>query len=86
MEPCSLYVDAEHHLLVGLISTDSLYVAGDEPVPFSPHKGCNEPFDANDVAPAPEGTTHAKSLVQVSRLAVNFIKKKKYPHGLILVP
>ena len=71
MEPCSLHFDAGHYLLVRRISLDVFYGAGDEPVPFSPRKGCNEPFDANDVAPALEGTTHAKSLVQVSSLATH---------------
>jgi hypothetical protein len=39
----------------------------------SPHKGCNEPFDAKDVVPAPEGVSHDDSLVQVSCYARHVI-------------
>jgi hypothetical protein len=38
----------------------------DDCVPFSPHKGCGEPFDANDVAPAQFEGPYASGLVQVS--------------------
>ena len=31
----------------------------------SPHKRCNEPFDANDVARAVDGVSHPDCLVQV---------------------
>jgi hypothetical protein len=31
----------------------------------SPHRGCDETFDADDVAPAPSGVDHAETLVQV---------------------
>jgi len=31
---------------------------------YCPHKGCNEAFDADDIVPAAEGTSHAPSLVQ----------------------
>ena len=41
------------------------------PVPIcfcSPYKNCNEPFDLNDVAPAPVGASKLKGLVQVCDL------------------
>jgi len=34
---------------------------------YCPHKGCNEPFDANDVAPAPAEASQADGLVQCPR-------------------
>ncbi|KAJ6571824.1 hypothetical protein B0H19DRAFT_669789 [Mycena capillaripes] len=32
---------------------------------YCPHKGCDETFDTDDVAPAPSGVNHAATLVQV---------------------
>ena len=40
----------------------------------SPHKGCNEPFDAKDVVPAPEGVSHDDALAQVSCYAKHVIE------------
>lgn len=34
-------------------------------LPSSPHKGCSEPFDVNDVAPAQSGKHYASGYVQV---------------------
>ncbi|KAF7350514.1 RBR-type E3 ubiquitin transferase [Mycena venus] len=34
---------------------------------YCPHKGCDEEFDADDVAPAPSGVKHAATLVQCPR-------------------
>ncbi|KAJ7637073.1 hypothetical protein FB45DRAFT_908153 [Roridomyces roridus] len=34
---------------------------------YCPHKGCDESFDANDIAPAPSGVEHAQTLVQCPR-------------------
>lgn len=34
---------------------------------YCPHKGCDEAFDADDVAPAPSGVKHAATLVQCPR-------------------
>lgn len=44
---------------------------------YCPHKGCNEPFDANDVAPAPEGASHSKGLVQCPRCRKTLCKDCK---------
>jgi hypothetical protein len=43
----------------------------------SPRKGCHEPFDANDVAPAPSGTDHVEELVQVCCLAIVFVTEEE---------
>jgi len=37
---------------------------------YCPYKGCNEPFDANDVAPTRSGVSHAANVVQVSRCSI----------------
>ncbi|KAJ7901601.1 hypothetical protein B0H13DRAFT_2027665 [Mycena leptocephala] len=34
---------------------------------YCPHNGCDETFDADDVAPAPSGVKHAETLVQCPR-------------------
>jgi len=34
---------------------------------YCPHRGCDETFDADDVAPAPSGVSHAPTLVQCPR-------------------
>jgi len=54
----------------------------------SPRKGCHEPFDANDVAPAPSGTDHVEELVQVCCLAIVFVteERKLTLSGSVSVP
>lgn len=44
---------------------------------YCPYKGCNEPFDANDVVPALEGSTHSRGLVQCPRCRKTLCKDCK---------
>ncbi|KAJ7770584.1 hypothetical protein B0H16DRAFT_217558 [Mycena metata] len=44
---------------------------------YCPHKGCNEPFDVDDVAPAPSGVEHADTLVQCPRCRGSLCKACK---------
>ncbi|KAF7323819.1 RBR-type E3 ubiquitin transferase [Mycena kentingensis (nom. inval.)] len=44
---------------------------------YCPHKGCDEQFDADDVAPAPSGINHAASLVQCPRCRGSLCKACK---------
>ncbi|KAK7018996.1 RBR-type E3 ubiquitin transferase [Favolaschia claudopus] len=44
---------------------------------YCPHRGCDETFDADDVAPAPSGVSHAKSLVQCPRCRGSLCKSCK---------
>ncbi|KAJ7236179.1 hypothetical protein C8J57DRAFT_137915 [Mycena rebaudengoi] len=44
---------------------------------YCPHKGCNEAFDADDVAPAPSGVEHAETLVQCPRCRGSLCKTCK---------
>jgi len=44
---------------------------------YCPRKGCHEPFDANDVAPAPSGTDHVEELVQCPRCRQSLCKACK---------
>ncbi|KAJ7143327.1 hypothetical protein C8R43DRAFT_1130754 [Mycena crocata] len=44
---------------------------------YCPHRGCDETFDADDVAPAPSGVEHAKSLVQCPRCRCSLCKSCK---------
>ncbi|KAJ7749330.1 hypothetical protein DFH07DRAFT_829339 [Mycena maculata] len=44
---------------------------------YCPHKGCDETFDADDIAPAPSGVEHAESLVQCPRCRGSLCKACK---------
>ncbi|CAK5271810.1 unnamed protein product [Mycena citricolor] len=44
---------------------------------YCPHKGCDECFDADDVAPAPSGVEHADTLVQCPRCRGSLCKACK---------
>ncbi|KAJ7484675.1 hypothetical protein FB451DRAFT_1393200 [Mycena latifolia] len=44
---------------------------------YCPHKGCDETFDADDVAPAPSGVQHAETLVQCPRCRGSLCKACK---------
>ncbi|KAJ6486832.1 hypothetical protein C8R45DRAFT_996149 [Mycena sanguinolenta] len=44
---------------------------------YCPHKGCDETFDADDVAPAPSGVKHAATLVQCPRCRGSLCKSCK---------
>ncbi|KAF7318206.1 RBR-type E3 ubiquitin transferase [Mycena chlorophos] len=44
---------------------------------YCPHKGCDEQFDADDIAPAPSGVRHAATLVQCPRCRGSLCKSCK---------
>ncbi|KAJ7136091.1 hypothetical protein C8R44DRAFT_393126 [Mycena epipterygia] len=44
---------------------------------YCPHKGCDETFDADDIAPAPSGVEHAETLVQCPRCRGSLCKACK---------
>ncbi|KAJ7627657.1 hypothetical protein DFH06DRAFT_1339170 [Mycena polygramma] len=44
---------------------------------YCPHNGCDETFDADDVAPAPSGVNHAPTLVQCPRCRGSLCKACK---------
>ncbi|KAJ6631207.1 hypothetical protein B0H10DRAFT_712610 [Mycena sp. CBHHK59/15] len=44
---------------------------------YCPHKGCEEAFDADDVAPAPRGLEYAKTIVQCPRCRGSLCKACK---------
>ncbi|KAJ7232978.1 hypothetical protein B0H12DRAFT_1144517 [Mycena haematopus] len=44
---------------------------------YCPHKGCDETFDVDDVAPAPSGVNHAETLVQCPRCRGSLCKSCK---------
>ncbi|KAF8189939.1 hypothetical protein K438DRAFT_1832370 [Mycena galopus ATCC 62051] len=44
---------------------------------YCPHNGCDEEFDADDVAPAPSGVNHAATLVQCPRCRGSLCKSCK---------